>query len=163
MIHQGMADTPYQPSEVVLQHLMGSRKRRKFQSSFVSATTKVSLQMLFVSGQAGEADNPRLRITVEAPCPQDFIPGCFLGVITGVFSSRQAVTPNKDPTESLFVLRRGVPNALGAHGRTQQAGPGQAAKDAPLLLEHCREPPSKGAAGKAGERSTAGHDRKNAR
>lgn len=51
MIHQGMADTPYQPSEVVPQHLMGSRKRRKFQSSFVFATTKVSLQMLLFQGR----------------------------------------------------------------------------------------------------------------
>lgn len=52
MIHQGMADTPYQPSEVVPQHLTGSRKRRKFQSSFVFKTTKLSLQMpLFQSRQ----------------------------------------------------------------------------------------------------------------
>lgn len=51
MLHEGMADMPYQPSEVVPQHLMGSRKRRKSQSSFVFATTKVSLQMLLFPGR----------------------------------------------------------------------------------------------------------------
>lgn len=80
-----------------------------------------------------------------------------------MFSTHQAVIPNKDRRESLLVLRRGLPSALDAHRRTQQEGPSQAAKDAPLLLEHGQESPLKGAVGKGVERSTAGHDRKNAR
>lgn len=51
MIHQGMADAPYQPSEVVPQHLMGSRKSRKIQFSVVFVTTEVSLQMLLFQGK----------------------------------------------------------------------------------------------------------------